>query len=195
MSFFVFVEFGSSPVIEFLTKLRDGLCATKKTSPIHVTIRGPYAEPPPIEQLDEFADRLRGYGVKICDHGYFSTPGGFAVFLRAECSIFRELWDKPDYKVPLASIQPHITVFESQDRDAAQRVRNFLRKENVLIHTYNLYLSAYESKAKQGDLFGLPVATPNGRALNQDVWRVPDEMLERARELGNQIASSSPSVR
>lgn len=188
MRYFVFVEFGSVEVTDFLTRLRNALSVEQKNSPVHVTLRGPYATPPEFEQLESFAERLRGYGVKIHDHGYFHTPSGFSVFLRAECSVFRELWDKPDFKVSRALIQPHITVFESPDREAAQAVRDFLKRENIYIHTYDLFLSVYQSKAMQRDMFGLPpVATPRTR-IERDIWRIQDEVLERAKALGLQLA-------
>ena len=99
MRYFVFVEFGSSEVTDFLLRLRSALTQSKNSAPIHVTLRGPYKQPPALDQMEDFAERLRGYGVKIHDNGYFNTPVGFAVFLRAECTVFRELWDKPDFKV------------------------------------------------------------------------------------------------
>ena len=193
MSYFVFLEFGNQNVIEFITRFRAALQNTKKSPPVHVTLRGPYKIPPQLEQLEEFAERLRGYGVKICNYGIFSTPSGYAVFLRAECSIFRELWDKPDYKVSLARIQPHITVFESKNRADAEAVRDFLKHENLLIHTYNIYLSVYRTRSVQGDLFGRPSAIPGGRIINEDLWRIPGEILDRAKSLGTRLSTSGGS--
>jgi hypothetical protein len=190
MPYFVFAEFGNEEVLDFLGKLRRSFTGTSISSPIHVTLRGPYDTPPSIAELQEMADLLPGYGVKISSHGYFATPKGFSVFVRAECSKFRELWDKPSFKVPLATIQPHITLYESPDRSAAAQVRDFLRTENLLIHTYSLYLSVYESRAKQSDFFGFPAAVPSGRPINRDLWRVPVGLLERADELGRLLASA-----
>ena len=191
MPYFVFVEFGSELVRDFLRKLRDALNGEPRQSPIHVTLRGPYDEPPAIAELQGYAERLRGYGVKIHNHGYFNTPTGFAVFLRAECSVFRELWDKPDYKVPRALIQPHITVFETVDRAAAQAVRDFLRQEAIHIHTYDLFLSVYESRSPQRDMFGIPDAKLSGPRLSRDIWRIPEDVLDRAQTLGSELAAAS----
>jgi hypothetical protein len=188
MPYFVFVEFGSEPVRDFLRKLRSALNPEPKSSPIHVTLRGPYSEPPPIEELQGYAERLRGYGVKIHNQGYFSTPAGYSVFLRAECSIFRELWDKPDFKVPLSLIQPHITVYESPDRTRAMTVRDFLRRERIHIHTYDLFLRVYESRSPQLDMFGIPPVFASGRRVSEDVWRTSDEVLDRAKALGVTLA-------
>lgn len=187
MSYFVFAEFGNENVLDFLKQLRHAISGADPSLPIHVTLRGPYAVPPPITELDELAALLPGYGVKICSHGYFAIPKGFAVFLRAECTVFRQMWDKPDYKVPLTRIEPHITLFESPDREAARQVRDFLKKENLLIHTYDLYLSVHESRTKQADMFDLPKSVPKSRAPARDLWRIPDGILERAQALGARL--------
>lgn len=186
--YFVFAEFGSTEVKEFLDSLRNALSAGRKQSPIHVTLRGPYPEPPPEKNLQEFAELLHGHGVKIHDHGYFYSPAGFSVFLRAECTPFRELWDKPDFKVSKARIQPHITIYESHSRGAAQAVRDFLKQERIHIHTYDLYLSVYASKPVQRELFDLPTARPSGQRLKRDIWRVNEDVLDRAKVLGRSLA-------
>ena len=188
MSYFVFVEFGSELVGDFLRRLRDALSCQAKSTPIHVTLRGPYPEPPSREQLEVFAERLRGYGVKIHDHGSFATPAGRSVFLRAECSVFRELWHKPDFKVSRALIQPHVTVFESHDLLAAQKVQEFLKRERIHIHTYDLFLSVYQSRSQQPDLFGMPPVASPVFGLNHDIWRVPEDVLDRATNLGRELA-------
>jgi len=189
MPYFVFAEFGDELVLTFLRRLRGALSG-ETASPIHVTLRGPYAAPPTIEELEELATALPGYGVKIHGHGYFATPKGFAVFLRAECTAFRELWDKPDFKVPLARIEPHITMFEAPDREDAAKVRDFLKRENLLIHTFDLYLSVYESRTRQSDMFGLPTARPPGKKISRDTYRIPDGILDRAQSLGGALRAA-----
>lgn len=188
MPYFVFVEFGNPQVAEFLVDLRNALQCKNDPSPAHVTIRGPYRAPPTIEQLKAYSERLQGYGVRISNYGYFQTPKGYAAFLRAECTVFRHLWHKPDYETPLENIKPHITMFESEDRSAALEVRSFLRNENILIHTYNIHLRVYESRSVQHDLFGLPISVPPKPSQNQDVWRVSKDILQRARVVGARLA-------
>lgn len=187
MPYFVFAEFGNEFVVSFLTELRGALQGNIDSSPIHVTLRGPYKTQPPLTKLEEYAQQLRGLGVSIGKHGYFRTHKGLAVFLLAECSMFRQLWDKPDFRVPRERIQPHITLFESPSRESALQVRDFLRRQNMLIHTYNVCLSIYQSRALQKDFFGRPTAAPGGQRINRDIYRIPDGMLDRARELGARL--------
>lgn len=169
-------------------RLRSALSVEKKQSPVHVTLRGPYSLPLPEMELQDLAEQMQGYGVKIHDHGYFYSPAGFSVFLRAECTVFRDLWDKPDFKVPKSRIQPHVTIFESHSRAAAQAVRDFLKAERIHIHTYDLYLSMYASKPVQKELFDLPTARPTGARINRDIWRVDDDVIDRAKTLGERLA-------
>ena len=104
MPYFVFVEFREPRINAFLSGLRSAFDNQVNRSPIHVTIRGPYAKAPSASELQEFSDTLRGHGVRISGAGNFSTPTGFAVFARAECSAFKELWHKPDFKVAPTAI-------------------------------------------------------------------------------------------
>lgn len=191
MAYFVFAEFGNDGVVNFLTALRRALQAKSDVSPIHVTLRGPYKNPPTLNQLDGYAEQLKGLGVRIGGGGSFGTPNGFAVFLRAECSVFPNLWDKPDFRVPRKHIQPHITVFESSSWNAARQVRDFLLEQDFLIHTYNVHLSIYQSRTMQGDFFTRPTAVPLARSINRDIVRIPEGMLQLAHELGAQLARSA----
>lgn len=194
MAYFVFLEFADPEICKFLCELRSAFGNSDTTSPVHVTLRGPYERSPSLEQVEAFAERMRGYGVRIGGHGYFSTDKGFAIFLRAECTVFREVWDKPDYRTPLDSIQPHITVFESSDRTAAQEVRSFLRREALLIHTHNVYLRIYKTRSsdnQQTDLFGPPVAFPSVKPVMRDMWRIQPDVLKRARALGTKLSKAT----
>jgi hypothetical protein len=98
------------------------------------------------------------------------------------------MWDKPDFKSTPALIEPHITLFESEDRESARKVLNFLKRENPQIHTYDVALSIYTSK--QRELFGSPLlSNPHGaRRIHRDLWIVNDGLLDRARVLGDSLA-------
>jgi 2'-5' RNA ligase len=196
--YFVFVEFLEPEIRDFLSRLRDALQCSPQGSPVHITLRGPYVEPPSPDELNSFSERLRGYGVRIARCGYFSTPKGFAIFMRAECSVFSELWDKPDFKVSPARIEPHITLYESSSRESAREVLNFLKTEQIQLHTYDVGLSLYSSK--QGELFGVPaVAPPTGaRRIHRDIWQIRDtveDVLDRAKTLGARLSLAAPNVK
>lgn len=191
MSFFIFLEFLDPRVESTLRELRDALQPLKKsTSPVHITLRGPYRTEPDPEVMRELSHRLKGRAVRIIGSGVFATPAGYAVFLRAESSAFRELWWKPDYQTPLDQIQPHLTMYESRDRESALQVLNFLRASRISILTYSVQLSVYSPE--QRDLFGSrPVERlPPNRAVHRDIVAIDPEVLPAARELGLRLVPS-----
>lgn len=189
MRHFIFLEFLDPIVESTLRELRDALqCDLPVKSPVHVTLRGPYRSPPPSSYMRELSERLRGKGVRIIGAGMFSTPKGFAIFLRAESAAFPELWWKPDFQRPLDEIEPHLTVFETKDRASALLVLNFLRAAKISILTYAVQLSLYTSGG-QSDLFGsVPVVpVPPNASLRRDIVAIDPEVLPRARSLGKQL--------
>ena len=186
--YFVFMEFLDNKVEETLRKLRDALQPWKSSkSPIHVTVRGPYQNEPDSRYLNDIASRLTGQGVRIIGAGYFSHGTHFSVFLRAESAIFKEVWWKPDYRSPLLDIQPHITIFESDDRESAMLVVNFLKAARISIHTTSVQLSVYS--ATEPDLFGTRLIgnLPSKISEMQDIVAIDEEIIARARELGNEL--------
>lgn len=186
--YFVFLEFLEPRVEGTLRELRDALQPWKRTkSPIHVTVRGPYKAEPNLEYLRELADGIRGHGVRIIGAGYFAHSKTFSVFLRAESAVFKNLWWKPDYPKPIDEIEPHVTLFESPDRQEAMLVVNFLKASRLSILTTSVQLSVYSSA--QSDLFGTSpvVDAPPNAGLRRDIVAIDDSVLPRARELGEQM--------
>lgn len=186
--YFVFLEFLEPRVEATLRALRDALQPWKLSkSPIHVTVRGPYRAEPDSELLSELATRITGQGVRILGAGYFSHGKTFSVFLRAESAVFKDLWWKPDFQTPMLDIQPHVTLFESDDRDSAMLALNFLRASRISILTTSVQLSVYSTT--QPDLFGTrPVGlVPPNANLRRDIVAIDDDVISRAHELGMQI--------
>ncbi len=186
--YFVFLEFLESRVEGTLRELRDALQPWKKSkSPVHVTVRGPYKTEPDFEYLRALTTGVKGQGVRILGAGYFFHGKQFSVFLRAESAVFRELWWKPDFHGDLDTIQPHVTLFESTDRESASLALNFLKASRISIHTTSVQLSVYSSE--QPDLFGTrPVdAVPPNIELRRDIVAIDDDVIPRARDLGERL--------
>jgi hypothetical protein len=145
---FVFLEFTNPEVNRFLSALRLALGGKKQSSPVHITVRGPYKEPPRAQLLQEQAERLKNDYVFIADPGLFETPTGYVVYLTAVSRIFDSgLWWKPDFKNERRT--PHVTLFESKSKDDAYDVLDFLRGQHIAITTGQLALSIYTSKQHQ----------------------------------------------
>lgn len=186
--YFVFLEFLEPRVEGTLRQLRDALRPWKQSkSPVHVTVRGPYRTEPDFEHLRALASGIKGQGVRILGAGYFSHGRQFSVFLRAESAVFRELWWKPDFPTRIDEIQPHVTVFESEDRQSALMALNFLKAARISILATSVQLSVYSST--QSDLFGTRFVddTPPNSAIRRDIVAIDEDVLPRARELGIQL--------
>lgn len=189
MRHFIFLEFLDPRVQSTLRELKDALRPELGSkSPVHVTLRGPYTTQPDSDFLVELSERLKGRGVRIIGAGMFKNPKGYAVFLRAESSAFRELWWKPDFQTPLADIQPHLTLYESTDKSTALLALNFLRAARISILTYSVQLSVYTPG--QPDLFGtrlVGIAPPN-QSVRRDIVAIDPEVLPAAKDLGTRLA-------
>jgi hypothetical protein len=188
MAHFVFLEFLDPRVEGTLRDLRQALQPWKQSSsPIHVTVRGPYSSEPDVGYLRELAQGIRGQGVRILGAGYFSNEQQYSVFLRAESAVFRDLWWKPDFPSRQVEIQPHLTMFESNDRSSALMAFNFLKASRISILTYSVQLSIYSSGQK--DLFGTrPIdAIPPNVSIRRDIVAIDPEVLPAARELGQRL--------
>ena len=182
--YFVFLEFLEARVEGTLRELSEALQPWKRSkSPVHVTVRGPYRTEPDVEHLKQLASGVRGQGVRIIGAGYFSHGKKFSVFLRAESAVFRDLWWKPDFPPKAGDIQPHVTIFESDNRQFALEVLTFLKAARISIHTTSVQLSVFSSG--QPDLFGTrPVDVPPNAHLRRDIVAIDEDVLPRARELG-----------
>ena len=186
--YFVFLEFLESRVEGTLRELRDALQPWKQSkSPVHVTVRGPYRTEPDFEHLRELASGVKGQGVRIIGAGHFTHGRTISVFLRAESAVFRELWWKPHFPAKAGDMQPHVTLFESNDRESALQVLNFLKAARISIHTTSVQLSVFASG--QPDLFGTtPVdEVPPNAHLKRDIVAIDEDVLPRARELGKRL--------
>lgn len=184
MRYFVFLEFTDPKVREFLNNIRSALMGQPVLKPAHVTIRGPYDTYPEPDTLSALRENLQGYGVFIGGAGTFKTSTGYVVYLRVSSPVFPEIWWKPDFSIEKYGINPHITVFETESKNAATAVERFLRRERIDISTFNIALTIYASK--QMELFGSdhdidPVLEK--RRANFGKWGVNRGILQRAAAL------------
>ena len=58
---FVFLEFIDPKVSTFLSDLRSTLQGKVSKSPVHVTIRGPYVEPPSAKLIQGLQEAVQGF--------------------------------------------------------------------------------------------------------------------------------------
>ena len=192
MKHFIFLEFLDARVEATLRELRDALNPnSRSSSPVHITLRGPYRQEPDPQYMRQLSEHLKGRGVRIIGAGLFTTSFGYSVFLRAESSAFRNLWWKPDFQTPIEKIQPHLTLFETADKTQALLAFNFLKASRISVLTYSVQLSIFTTGQK--DLFGTRAISDESQVIarNRDIVAIDQEILPAARELGFRLASMS----
>jgi hypothetical protein len=100
--------------------------------------------------------------------------------------VFKEIWWKRDFPTTTFGIQPHISVFETANSQAAKQVERFLRSERMEISTFGLRLAIYA--AKQPELFEVDSVLQIRRALaDWERFRVRAGILDRAKQLRGQL--------
>lgn len=142
-SSFVFLEVLDSPAVKLLTNLRSTLKGRESKSPIHITVRGPYKNPPKQEKLEELWSIVQGEGLVLHGIGKFEFPDKHVVFIRSHSKAIRRIWWKRDFPIIDFGFNPHITLFEGTPKDAV-RVEKFLRNEGIMLFCRQLSLSVYE---------------------------------------------------
>jgi hypothetical protein len=184
MKHFVFLEFTNPRVREFLSDLRSAFNNKDLTTSVHITVRGPYEEPPNQSTLEPLKERMRGYILAIGGAGIFKTPKGYVVYLKVTSPVFEEIWWKPDYKDE--GINPHITIYETKNQLNANAVERFLKSEKIDISTFSFTLTSYTSK--QAELFEESIDSRLEEKISSiEKWKVKRGIIERAKLLKEQL--------
>lgn len=106
--------------------------------------------------------------------------------------MFPEIWWKPDFSIEKYGINPHITVFETEEKSIALQVERFLRAERIEISTFSIALTIYAQK--QMELFGTdhnidPMLEKKRASFGK--WGVRRGILQRASMLHTKFSSES----
>lgn len=184
MKHFIFLEFTNPKLRNFLTDLRSIFYEKQLTSSVHITVRGPYENPPNKDDLEPLLEKLQGYGLVIGGSGIFNTKQGYVVYLKVTSPIFEEIWWKPDFQNE--GINPHITLYETKSFEAASKVERFLKSEKIEISTFSFTLTTYTSK--QTELFEETLdATKIKKVSSFEKWGVKVGILQRAKKLTDSL--------
>lgn len=180
MPYFVYLEFADPKLRDFLRSLREALNGEKEIKPAHITVRGPYENPPDPVQLEQLKDDIQGYGVIVGGADTFVTSSGFVVHLKVQSPAFKKIWWKPDYNIEKHGINPHITIFETDNRIRAMAVEKFLRSERIEIFTFSTVLTV--NMSKQSNLFETNIDSEIQKKRSRIIerWAVKPGIMQRA---------------
>jgi len=147
----VLLTLPSSKQVDLLETLRDIFYGRKVDKRLHVTIRGPFSSYPEKESLRPVLGMAEDRKLLIAGANMFEGKNSSVVYLCTQGSWLREVWLKPDYPISKFGFNPHITMYEGNDRDRALKILRFLRRENIELLVEKLSVSV--STLKQGDMF------------------------------------------
>jgi len=118
------------------------LCDPFIHSPAHLTVRGPYDEKP---ELDSAWYRARNIHVSVVGVQRFYGPHQNTVSLKCELPDLKAIWWKKDYK----NGTPHITIYDGDSRNFAEKVDRILSKYDWKFHFSADRLYEYVGSNKQ----------------------------------------------
>lgn len=194
---FLFVEILDRPAIHMLNELRAIFRGRTSRSGIHITVRGPYKNPPSAKVVDKLWQQISGERLLLHGIGRFELPEKHIVFLRSHSRAIRRIWWKRDYPILRYGFNPHITLFEGPP-DQAREVETFLKREQIELFCRRLALTLYQTHP--GDLFDTPLVTElfstgnadGGPLVNQ--YRFDPAILIRARALMERLVSTQLAI-
>ncbi len=143
---FLFVILGDDEIVNLLTELRRIFYNNPKTSPIHITLRGPAKHPIEAPTLREAIAEIKQTPILINGAGIFEVQNIKYVYLKARSPYIEKYMFKPDFPKKLFNANPHITLFESTNSELANRVRNFLNREIKPLYCHEFEISSHLSR-------------------------------------------------
>lgn len=129
-------------VYSLLMNLREILNEKDFSSEVHITIKGPQKTFNDETTRNKFLEQK--YPIYIKETGMFNNNGVYVVYLKVQ-SEFRkgQMWRKPDYK---NEYNPHITIYKGESRDKADKIKDFLEKEELSLSFYDYGFSDFKIK-------------------------------------------------
>jgi hypothetical protein len=125
VKYFLFLEILDRDVNAFYEDVIARITGHPPVKPPHLTIRGPYKNPIPREELEKFREAMRFAVLRIGGVGRFTNPSEEVVYIRVESPQLRTIWWKPDYPISAYGYNPHISLYRGPDHALADRLASF----------------------------------------------------------------------
>lgn len=132
----------------------------------HITVRGPYDDIADSEIAELNRTIRKPYEIKIEGPGSFFESGQNTVLLKCLIPGVEEIWKKPSYG---EGINPHVTLYDNNDRGVAQTLLFILKKYNWAISTQATSLSLI-GKKQIPDASSLDNFFKAAQAWNQEIF-------------------------
>ena len=181
-NYFLFLELLDPVINGLLFRLRSELTEGSYSSNIHVTIRGPYTNKITPKVINKFGQVLNCEPILIHGIDMFENPDEYVVYIKVTGDRLTEVCWKPDYPKSIYGSNPHITLYRGTDKELAEKVLKFLKKEPLKLVCKNYRLTPYTSK--QPELFPSEIKPFEPFLLQpSNNYLVNPDIVERAAEL------------
>lgn len=159
---FLFLKLTDPEVCSVLWELREIFEKEKKSgSNIHITVRGPNKNKFKEEVINNLYNKIADDSIIIQSAGRFDNDDYQVVYIKVSSTNLHKIWRKPDYPKEKYGINPHITLYVGSDREYADCIYEFLKKENIALLCNSFELVPYQTKQmnipyidNELDLFG-----------------------------------------
>jgi len=147
MKNFLFLKLTDPEVCSFLWELREIFEKEKKSSAsIHITVRGPNKNEFKKDVIENLYDKIAGDSIIVQSAGRFDNEYRQIVYIKVFSTNLHKIWRKPDYPKSEYGINPHITLYTGTDKEYADCIYEFLKKENFTLLCNSFELVPYKTK-------------------------------------------------
>lgn len=144
---FLFLKLTDPEICSVLWSLREIFENEKKSgSNIHVTVRGPNKSIFNKEVIHNLYKKIEDDSIIIQSAGRFDNNKYQVVYVKVSSPNLHKIWRKPDYPKEEYGINPHITLYVGSDREYANCIYDFLKKENITLMCNSFELVPYQTK-------------------------------------------------
>lgn len=148
---FIFLELMDPEINGLLSGLRAAFSDEKAHTNIHITMRGPYRNIIPQDEIKKYQKLLSDEPILIHGIDMFNNSGHHVVYIRVSGERLKKVWWKPDYPTKIYGFNPHISLYVGSDPVLAKKIQYFLRKEDLRLLCRDFRLTPYTSR--QTELF------------------------------------------
>lgn len=143
---FIFLELLDEEVNDILNNLRNIFCGKREKSNIHITVRGPYYGQIRSSDIDRYQSILKNHSpLLIGGTGIFKNSKEYIVYVKVVNDGLKKIWWKPDYPPRIFGFNPHVTIYKGPDKEFANSIYTFLKKEKLTLLCHDFHLTTFIS--------------------------------------------------
>lgn len=176
-----YVVYPADEIIKLLINAIRVIADERQRSQVHITVRGPYAKKLSKDKEDKYSSIIRGEKIHVIGIGSFFSDDQNTVYYKCTRNAkLKKIWMKTSYK----DFNPHMTIYDGEDKDYAMKIYKVLRQNFVNFSFQIEELAWLEPKNRSKlELFNLKTVIDFNRVssiLNYNL--TPEKVIELDKE-------------